>query len=38
MRIVEMLNSVQFVVDKDGRHTAVQLELKTWQMLPEKEA
>lgn len=35
MRIAEMLNSVQFVVDRDGRHTAVQLDLKTWQLLQE---
>ena len=33
MSIVDMLDSVQYVVDSKGRQTAVQLDLKTWHML-----
>jgi hypothetical protein len=35
MTIAEMLDSVQYVVDKEGQQTAVQLDLKTWQRLQE---
>ena len=33
MSITDILDSVQYVVDKQGRQTAVQLDLATWKML-----
>ena len=33
MTIVEMLDSVQYVVDNQGRQTAVQFDLTTWETL-----
>jgi hypothetical protein len=33
MSIVDMLESVQYVVDSKGQQTAVQIDLKTWHML-----
>ena len=33
MSIIEILDSVQYVVDSQGRHTAVQLELTAWEAL-----
>jgi hypothetical protein len=33
MSVIDILNSVQFVVDKQGRQTAVQLDLATWKAL-----
>ena len=33
MRIDEMLNAVQYVVDNEGRQTAVLLDLTTWKSL-----
>ncbi len=35
MRITEILESVKFVIDKEGQQTAVQLDLVTWQALQE---
>jgi hypothetical protein len=35
MTIAEVLDSVQYVVDRDGQKTAVQLDLKTWRLLQE---
>ncbi len=31
MSALEMLNSVQFVVSPDGRPSAVQMDIKTWE-------
>ena len=33
MSVIEMLESVQYVVDSQGRQTAVQFDLDTWQTL-----
>jgi hypothetical protein len=33
MRIVDILDSVQYVVDSQGRQTAVQFDLTTWESL-----
>ena len=33
MTIAEILESVQFVVDREGKQTAVQFDMRTWEML-----
>ncbi len=33
MSVIEMLESVQYVVDNQGRQTAVQFDLDTWETL-----
>ena len=33
MSVIEMLESVQYVVDKQGRQTAVQFDLEAWDTL-----
>lgn len=35
MTIIEILDSVQYVVDNQGKQTAVQFDLPTWQALRE---
>ena len=33
MTAIDILNTAQYVVDKDGRQTAVLLDLSSWQLL-----
>ena len=35
MSIAEILSGAQYVVDKDGRQTAVQLDITSWQLLQD---
>ncbi len=36
MELLEMLKSIRFVVDKDGRPSAVQVAMDTWEAILER--